>query len=248
MPGGKGGTDIYKCTLNDQTWSKPENLGEIINTIGDESTPFLYNNRILYFASNGHGGFGGLDVFKSSWTKNTPEVENMGYPINSAFDDFGLILNNDGTAGFVASNRAGGGFNDDLYQVVIDLQSYPLVISGYIHYNDPDWNQPDSLRVLPSAKIILVDNLTSLPVNETTTTRDGRFTLEIPYSSRYKLKVTSEKVGEPTVSLEIPKNKKNHTDYQIVVFKEKYKDAPVDSKTSVESPFKTGGQSRRNSR
>lgn len=222
MQGGSGGNDIYRSTLAGQRWSTPENLGPEINTTGDETAPFIHNNRTLYFASTGHGGFGGLDIFKASLQTERVEVENLGYPINSAYDDFGLMLNEDGSAGYIASNRASGGFNDDLYEVVIDLQSYPLTISGAIFYHDPDWAEADSLEVLSSAKIKLIDNLTDLYVNETTTDQQGKFSLEIPYSSRYKLKVSSEKVGEPTVSLEIPKNKKLHNDHKIVVFREKY--------------------------
>lgn len=222
MPGGFGGTDIYKSTFNGDQWSIPKNLGRPINTIGDETAPFIYREHTLYFASNGHGGFGGLDIFKASLDEVSPEVENMGFPINTAFDDFGLTLNQHGSGGYLASNRAKGGFNDDIYEVVIDLQSYPLTISGIIYYNDPDWTKPDSLEILPLARIILVDNVTNSYVNEAATDQHGKFSLEIPYSSQYKLKVSSERVGEPTVSLEIPKNKKLHNDHKIVVFKEKY--------------------------
>jgi len=222
MPGGNGGTDIYYCKFVEGSWGAPKNVGSLINTSGDETAPFLHADGTLFFASNGQGGLGGFDVFKVNFDQQNQEVENLGYPINSAFDDFGLSLNEEGTHGYLASNRSNGGFNDDLYEVVIDLQSYPLTINGTISYNDPDWAKPDSLLVLPKAKLELIDHLRGLHITETTTDSQGAFTLEIPYSSKYKLKVISSRVGQPTVSLEIPKNKKQHLDHQIVVIKEKY--------------------------
>ena len=71
--------------------------------------------------------------YKVSLDKNGPtEVENLGYPVNTSSDDFGLVLNKDGTKGFMASNRRTGGFNDDLYEILVDLQKYPLIISGQL--------------------------------------------------------------------------------------------------------------------
>ena len=225
MPGGMGGKDIYRCNRNGNEWSQPQNLGRPVNTAGDETAPFFHEDNTLYFASSGHGGFGGLDIFKASLNKDQIyEVENMGYPVNTKHDDFGLILNREGTAGFMASNRRSGGFDDDLYEVAVDLQTYPLVITGRLSYHDPDWNQASRLEILPSAKLTLIDHRRALSVFETTSDHDGGFELEIPYSSQYMLRVSSDLIGESTVSLEIPKNRKYHTDHEIVVIKEKFKD------------------------
>jgi hypothetical protein len=230
MPGGIGGTDIYRCFRAADGWTQPQNLGKTINTRGDETTPFIHIDNILYFASSGHGGFGGLDVFKVSIDgKEIGQVENLGYPVNTSSDDFGLILNKQGVHGFMSSNRRSGGFNDDLYEVMVDLQQYPLVITGHLRYHDPDWSQTSRLEVLANARLTLVDHKRGMPVYETTTGPAGDFLLEIPYSSLYRLKVSSEKVGEPTVSLEIPKNRKLHTDHEIVVVKEKFSQAVTGS-------------------
>lgn len=225
MPGGLGGNDLYVCTRSSTGWSQPRNLGETINTTADETAPFIHNSKTLYFASNGHGGFGGLDVFKVllGTGDEFEEVQNLGFPINTPSDDFGLILNEEGTHGFFASNRGNGGFNDDLYEVIVDLQSYPLIISGIVRFNNPDWLEPYRLDILPNAQLKLVDNLNNVTVYKTYTDQHGTFSLKIPYSSKYKLQVSQKLVGQPMVSLEIPRNRKLHTAHEIVVVKEKFK-------------------------
>lgn len=116
MPGGKGKTDIYKSTLEAGKWSTPENLGSPINTAGDELFPYIDSLKVLYFASNGQGGLGGLDIFKADISGNNPlEVKNIGYPVNSKKDDFGLIISNDNKTGFFSSNRKRGISDDDIY-------------------------------------------------------------------------------------------------------------------------------------
>lgn len=117
MRGGKGGVDIYSSTLNDNgEWTQPINMGDAINTEGDEMFPSVHTNGMLFFASNGHPGLGGLDVFKSKLDKNeATEVENLGSPINSNKDDFSFILNEEQTNGYFSSNRDGGKGEDDIY-------------------------------------------------------------------------------------------------------------------------------------
>jgi tetratricopeptide (TPR) repeat protein len=90
MKGGFGKKDLYRSEYKNGQWSKPLNLGEIINTNGDEVFPFIFQGT-LYFASNGHAGLGGLDIFRADGdTQNFGEPQNMGYPLNTNFDDFGL--------------------------------------------------------------------------------------------------------------------------------------------------------------
>ena len=114
MPGGFGGTDIYVSNFDGKLWSVPENLGAEVNTKGNEMFPFLHNNEVLYFASNGHGGLGGLDIYK--YELSSQELNNIGYPLNSEKDDFGLIMNADGNHGFVASNRNSQNGTDNIYK------------------------------------------------------------------------------------------------------------------------------------
>lgn len=116
MPDGKGGTDIYVCKREGNSWGKPTNLGEEINTAGNEMFPWVSPSGALYFASNGHGGLGGLDIFKvTSMGDDMQNVKNVGYPINSPRDDFALVFDDESGVGFFSSNRKGGKGADDIY-------------------------------------------------------------------------------------------------------------------------------------
>jgi peptidoglycan-associated lipoprotein len=108
MPGGVGGKDIWKVTRGDRSapWDTPVNLGPEINTQGDEVFPNVHPDGTLYFSSTGHPGMGGLDIFKAvkkddgAWN-----VENLGYPLNSSADDFGITFEKEMERGFFSSNR-----------------------------------------------------------------------------------------------------------------------------------------------
>ncbi len=113
-PGGKGGTDIYKCTKDGEAWTAPENLGENINTEGDEMFPFVDSLGDMFIASDGHPGIGGLDIF---YVRNADaEPINLGASLNSNLDDFGFIVDRSGKNGYFSSNRVGGKGNDDIYK------------------------------------------------------------------------------------------------------------------------------------
>ncbi len=121
MPGGKGGLDIYFCKREGSTWSKPQNAGNVINTKGNERFPGFDTNGNFYFSSNGHVGFGGLDIYKAKFTGGVfANLQNMGYPINSSYDDFGIFFI-DSKHGYLASNREGGKGSDDIYSFVLQL-------------------------------------------------------------------------------------------------------------------------------
>lgn len=141
MPGGYGGADIWMArrTRRTQPFGTPENLGPVINTPGNEMFPYLREDGVLYFSSDGHPGMGGLDIFKSvmvdgSWT--TPV--NMKYPINSEADDFGIILQGgergscEEENGFITSNRnvRGSRGGDDIYS--IHLPPILFTLSGTV--------------------------------------------------------------------------------------------------------------------
>lgn len=118
MPGGEGGTDLYVVNLDvaNGTWGNPVNLGPTINTKGNEMFPWISPEGILYFASNGHDGLGGLDIFMTQGLGTSTEVvKNIGYPINSPKDDFALIFDYRTGNGFFSSNRVGGTGDDDIY-------------------------------------------------------------------------------------------------------------------------------------
>lgn len=115
MPGTVGGPDLFVSHFDDGTWSDPVSLGSVINTPGQESFPFLYKDSLLFFASNGHSGLGGLDLFYCDLKATHVAVVNLGAPINSSADDFGIFLEAGGDAGFFSSNRKGGRGSDDIY-------------------------------------------------------------------------------------------------------------------------------------
>ncbi len=117
MPGGIGGKDIWKVSRSSITspWGTPVNMGNEINTSGDEVFPYVHPDGTLYFSSNGHPGMGGLDIFKAVQIDNGDwVVQNMGYPINSSSDDFGIVFEKGVERGYFSSNR-GRRNTDNIY-------------------------------------------------------------------------------------------------------------------------------------
>lgn len=108
MEGGFGGTDLYQCILDENgKWGEPENLGQVVNTPGNEMFPYIHDDGALYFSSNAHNSMGGLDVFITYYTgEGWAQPENLNYPINSTADDFAFSINRDNRTGFVSSSRA----------------------------------------------------------------------------------------------------------------------------------------------
>lgn len=107
MPGSIGGTDIWKVMVNDDgTFGTPENLGNKINTVGDENFPFVTNDNVLYFSSDGLPGFGSLDVFSVDLNKNE-QPSNLRKPVNTEKDDFAFTFNKEKNIGYLSSNRSG---------------------------------------------------------------------------------------------------------------------------------------------
>ena len=120
MPGGFGLFDIYKAPINeDGSVGTPENLGQVVNTEGQEMFPFIGDDNTLYFSSNGHLGLGGLDVFFTNEIDGKmAAIRNIGIPINSNADDFAFHMDDESGEGFVSSNREGGVGSDDIYRTM----------------------------------------------------------------------------------------------------------------------------------
>lgn len=124
LPGGYGGMDLWVSKLEKNTWQKPINLGAKINTEGNEVFPFIQKDGTLFYSSNGLSTLGGLDIFMATQIFNHPDSLweypfNLGEPINSSADDFGIIMNNSKTEGFLTSSREGGAGGDDIYRFKI---------------------------------------------------------------------------------------------------------------------------------
>lgn len=148
MPGGLGETDIYKSVWTGSSWGKPMNLGESINTKGKEMFPYVDKDGILYFASNGLPGLGGLDMYAAREDgSGNYIVMNLGAAINSKYDDFGFVFNKDSLTGYFSSNRSGGRGADDNYSFKVN--KIDLKVISY----DDHTKQP-----LPVTKVALMDS------------------------------------------------------------------------------------------
>jgi outer membrane protein OmpA-like peptidoglycan-associated protein len=148
MPGGFGGEDIWKVAVNADEYGTPENLGAKVNTEANESFPFITEDNILFFSSNGKTGFGGLDVFKMDLNKGT-EAINVGEPVNTSKDDFAFTYNITKKVGFFSSNRGG---NDDIFKA------------------DPVCNVQALIRVKDAKTGIVIEGATVMLVDEKQTT------------------------------------------------------------------------------
>jgi outer membrane protein OmpA-like peptidoglycan-associated protein len=136
-PGGIGGTDIYMSSKSNGKWSDPVNLGPKINTAGNEQFPYISSEGYLYFASNGHAGLGGLDVFVSEKISGEWQYPlNMGAPVNTNNDDFSLIYDKDLNQGFFCSNRSGNANDDLFYFKRISMER--MLVAGTIKSNIPN--------------------------------------------------------------------------------------------------------------
>lgn len=149
MPGGYGGKDIWRAALIGDMVNYIENLGPDINTAGDEMFPFMRTDSTLYFSSDGHVGMGGLDIYKATLHHRNKEnwiVENMGFPINSSADDFGITFNGDEESGFFSSNRNDAKGFDHIYSF-----EYPVIritLEGYIVDKDDEFVSDATIRVV----------------------------------------------------------------------------------------------------
>jgi hypothetical protein len=234
MPGGKGKKDIYRSVKNNGAWSTPENMASV-NTPFDDVSPFEQPGRAFYFSSEGHPGMGGLDVFKAEFNGMAwGEVTNIGYPINSSADDFGLALDSTGTKGYFSSNRRNGGLDDDIYSVEIDIQAYPISITGLVRIKEHNWNDSSALVPFGNAHFTLIDNARNLEVYKTESDPSGRFSIVVPYFSKYKIKITGPDGDEHIASFDLPKKAKVAAQYEIVLVRDIYETTEPESPQNKE--------------
>ncbi len=179
MKGGKGGKDIWKVTRTSPSaeWGAPVNMGDQINTSGDEVFPYIHPDGTLYFSSDGLPGMGGLDVFMATQNSDgTWKVENMKYPFNSPADDFGVVFEKEKERGYLSSNRPGGKGSDDIYQFSLPPISFDL-IGRVLNQKTED--------IIAGADVTLIgSDGTNLSKK---TENDGTFTFKLAPNTDYRI-------------------------------------------------------------
>ncbi|HVU56377.1 MAG TPA: OmpA family protein [Puia sp.] len=187
-PDGFGGSDIYVShRLRNGRWSSPENLGPVINTIGDEGTPFIHaDNQSLYFTSSGHPGYGGDDLFVSrkgpggEWQK----PENLGFPINTIENEGSLVISADGKTAYYASDRADSRGGLDLYTFELREDIRPaqtLWVKGRVF-------DKTTHKGLPSG-VELTDLSTRTVISQLQTDETGNYLITLPKGKDYAFNV-----------------------------------------------------------
>ena len=137
MPGGFGKSDLWYSDCVNNEWQKPVNLGATINTEERETFPYIFENDVLFFASDGHAGLGGLDIYYCSPTMDLYfEPQALSYPINTRYDDFGMYLNTDFKTGYISSNRPNGKGKDDIYYFKSKKPILTITQKGIVYDNN----------------------------------------------------------------------------------------------------------------
>jgi len=188
MPGGLGGVDLYKIEIKeDGTYGEAINLGDKINTEGNEMFPTIHKDGMLFFASDGLAGLGGLDVFVAQIKDGDSigEVMNLGAPINSNTDDFAFILDNSAKGGYFSSNREGGKGDDDIYSfTLLKPFTFGKIIKGTA--KDKKGN------IVADAIINLYDENGKV-VETTTADVNGQYEFQVEADKKFKLDGKKEK-------------------------------------------------------
>ena len=195
MSGGYGGLDIWKCTYDAKAnvWGQPTNAGPAVNTEGNEMYPTISDDgKKLYFSSDYHPGMGGLDIFVAEGGadgKYTKAVENLKYPINSSFDDFGIIFEGKKQRGYFTSNREGGKGSDDIWSFNLPALSFNAKGMAMSKGDDRTGAGRGESVELVKVKVIGSDG----SINEFTTAKDGNYTFKLKERTTYTITTITDK-------------------------------------------------------
>lgn len=200
-PGTIGQSDLFKVKINeDGSFGIPENLGTTINTEGKETFPFVSDENELYFASDGHPGLGGLDIFMSKIAQDgsLKEVRNIGEPANSPKDDFGYLIDTKSRNGFLTSNREGGKGSDDIYKF---LETRKLIcqqeLSGIV-------TDLETGEILANTKVSLFDDQFNL-ITTVQSDNKGYYGFEVECNFSYYVRGEREDYNTKEQKITIPK-------------------------------------------
>ena len=179
-PGGYGGMDIYVCKKRGKAWAEPVNLGPVVNSKGNEVFPFIGVDGSLFYSSDGQDGLGGLDIYMA-FAKKDKWVEsfNIGKPMNSNADDFGIVFSEDMASGFMSSNRKGGRGGDDIYAFTRTVYE----LNGLVY--DEETGEP-----LDDAEVKITSSKT--PTKEFQTGMNGKFRTNVKLNREFVITVRRE--------------------------------------------------------
>lgn len=215
MPGTNGQSDLWKVKINDDgSFSAPENLGKTINTEGRETFPVITDENEMYFATDGHPGLGGLDIFVSKMNPDASfaEPQNIGAPANSPQDDFAYIIDTKTRKGFLSSNRDGGKGYDDIYKFLETKKlTCEQVLSGIV-------TDLETAEVLANTKVTLFDEKFNM-IKEVTSDDKGFYDFgtvkcgkayyiraeKIPYQTKEQKITISKETGKTDLPIQLEK-------------------------------------------
>lgn len=217
MPGTIGQSDIFKVKINeDSSFGTPENLGNAINTEGKETFPLITDENELYFASDGHPGLGGLDIFVSKVNaegNSIGEIQNLGDGANSPKDDFAYLIDTKSRKGFVTSNRGGGQGYDDVYKF---LETKRLKCEQELYGKVTDLA---TAQILPDTKISLFDSKFNL-VNTAVTDPSGNYTFAVECGKTYNVRAAKIDYTTKEQKISIPMVNNGKTNLPFALEKE----------------------------
>ncbi len=200
MPGSIGQSDIYKVSINsDASFGTPQNLGKPINTEGKETFPYVTSENEIYFASDGHPGLGGLDVFVGQIDENgtVSDIQNLGNDINSPKDDFAYIIDPVSRQGYFSSNKDGGMGSDDIYKF-LETKRLKCLQELYGVITDSE-----NGVVLPGSKVTLYEN--QKIKNSTVSNTAGQYSFTVECGKTYSVRAEKPDYATKEVDITIAK-------------------------------------------
>ena len=209
MPGTLGSFDIFCVAINGGAFGTPKNLGNKINTNKKEQFPFISKDNKLYFSSNGHSGYGSLDVFVSEIQGNMfSKPINIGLPVNSGYDDFSFTIDSDSKEGYFSSNRLGGKGGDDIYAL---KEIKPLLIEDCMQFITGIITDVDTKLPLENA-LVSLQNDNKVGIQNTMTSQDGKFSFSVACENGYSVFASKENYTKDSKSFKLKKERNKISD------------------------------------